>query len=186
MTPYEALYGRKCRSPIGWFEVGEIALFGPDLVLQAMEKFKVIQQRLATAQRRHKSYANVRRRGLEFSIGDWVFLKVSNERELPQELSTVHSVFHVSMLRKCVGDPSCITPIEDVQGTCDLTYEEVPITILDRQVKKIRNKEMASVKVQELVDLSSRRTGHPGAIGELQVDSGLFKSIACILVLYSS
>jgi len=50
MASYEALYGRKCRSPIGWFEVGETALFGPDLVLQVMEKVKVIQQRLATAQ----------------------------------------------------------------------------------------------------------------------------------------
>jgi len=149
------------------FEVGETDLFGPDLVLKAMEKVKVIQQRLATAQSRHKSYADVRRRGLEFSIGDWVFLKVSPmkgvmrfgkkgklspryigpykiirrvgqvayELELPQELSAFHSVFHVSMLRKCVGDPSYITPIEDVQVIGDLTYEEVPIAILDHQVK---------------------------------------------------
>ncbi|XP_049351873.1 uncharacterized protein LOC125816323 [Solanum verrucosum] len=157
----------------------ETALFGPDLVHQAMEKVKVIQQRLATAQSRHKSYANNRRRGLEFFIGDWVFLKVSPmkgvmrfgkkgklspryigpykiirrvgqvayELELPQELSTVHPVFHVSMLRKCIGDPSRITPTEDVHVTEDLTYEEVPITILDRQFKKLRNKEVASVKV---------------------------------------
>ncbi|XP_049343827.1 uncharacterized protein LOC125808122 [Solanum verrucosum] len=179
MAPYEALYGRKYRSPIGWFEVGETALFQPDLVLQAMEKDKVIQQRLATALSRHKSYAEVRRRGLEFSIRDWVFLKVSPMKgvmrfgkkgklspryigpykiirrigqvayqlELPQELSAVHLVFHVSMLRKCVSDLSYITLIEDVQVTGDLTYEEVPIAILDRQVKKLRNKEMASVKV---------------------------------------
>lgn len=59
----------------------------------------------------------------------------------------VHPVFHVSMLRKCIGDPSRITPIEGVQITEDLTYEEVPIAILDRQVKKLRNKEIASVKV---------------------------------------
>ena len=77
MAPYETLYGRKCRSPIGWFETGETALFGPYLVHKAMEKVKVIQQRLETAQSRHKSYAAVRRRGLEFSIGNWVFLKVS-------------------------------------------------------------------------------------------------------------
>ncbi|WMV50413.1 hypothetical protein MTR67_043798 [Solanum verrucosum] len=51
------------------------------------------------------------------------------------------------MLRKCVGDPSRITPTEDVQVTRDLTYEEVPIAILDRQVRKLRNKEVASVKV---------------------------------------
>ncbi|CAN4123902.1 unnamed protein product [Withania somnifera] len=63
MAPYEALYGRKCRSPIGWFEVGEIVLLGPDLVQQAMEKVKVIQQRLKIAQSRHRSYADVTRRG---------------------------------------------------------------------------------------------------------------------------
>ncbi|CAN4106288.1 unnamed protein product [Withania somnifera] len=73
--------------------------------------------------------------------------QVAYELELPQELSTVHPVFHVSMLRKYIGDPSHITPIEDVQVTEDLTYEEVPIAILDRQVKKLRNKEVASVKV---------------------------------------
>ncbi|WMV40922.1 hypothetical protein MTR67_034307 [Solanum verrucosum] len=73
--------------------------------------------------------------------------QVAYELELPQELSAVHSVFRVSMLRKCVGDLSYIIHIEDVQVIWDLTYEEVPIAILDHQVKKLRNKEMASVKV---------------------------------------
>ncbi|KAH0658205.1 hypothetical protein KY289_026953 [Solanum tuberosum] len=66
MAPYEALYGRRCRSPIGWFEVGEEGLIGPDLVHQAMEKVKVIQERLKTAQSRQKSYTDVRGRELEF------------------------------------------------------------------------------------------------------------------------
>ncbi|WMV08514.1 hypothetical protein MTR67_001899 [Solanum verrucosum] len=65
--------------------------------------------------------------------------QVVYELELPQRLSTVHPVFHVSMLRKCVGDPSRITLTEDIQVTRDLTYEEVPIGILDRQVRKLRN-----------------------------------------------
>ncbi|XP_049414651.1 uncharacterized protein LOC125877384 [Solanum stenotomum] len=179
MAPYEALYGRKCRFPIGWFETGETALFGPDLVHQAMEKVKMIQQWLEIAQSRHKSYVDVKRRGLEFFIGYWVFLKVSPmkgvmrfgkkgklspcyigqhkvirrigqvvfELELPQELSIIHLVFHVSMLRKCIGDSSRITPTEDVQVTRDLTYKEVPIAILDRQVQRLRNKEVDSVKV---------------------------------------
>ncbi|XP_049358110.1 uncharacterized protein LOC125822712 [Solanum verrucosum] len=74
-------------------------------------------------------------------------IQVAYELELPQELSIVHSVFHISMLWKYIGDPSRITPTEDVQVTGDLTYEEVPIAILDRQVRKLRNKEVASVKV---------------------------------------
>ena len=77
MTPFEALYGRRCRSPVGWFEVGEMALIGPDLVLDAMEKVRVIREKLKTAQSRQKSYSDVRRRDLEFEVNDWVYLKVS-------------------------------------------------------------------------------------------------------------
>ena len=77
MAPYEALYGRRCRSHVGWFEVGGAALIGPDSVLYAMEKVKLIGDKLKTAQSRQKSYAYVRKRELEFQIDDWVFLKVS-------------------------------------------------------------------------------------------------------------
>ncbi|KAF3676288.1 putative serine/threonine-protein phosphatase PP2A catalytic subunit-like isoform 1 [Capsicum annuum] len=77
MAPFEALYGRRYRSPIGWYEVSETQLYGPNLVHQAMEKVKIIRERLKTAQSRQKSYADVRRRELEFEISDWVFLKVS-------------------------------------------------------------------------------------------------------------
>ena len=58
MAPYEALYGRRCRSPVGWFEPGEARLLGTDLVQDALEKVKVIQERLRTAQSRQKSYAD--------------------------------------------------------------------------------------------------------------------------------
>ncbi|XP_070050022.1 uncharacterized protein [Nicotiana tomentosiformis] len=76
MTPFEALYGRRCRSPIGWFKIGEAELIGPDLVHQAMEKVKIINEWLKTVQSRQKSYSDVRRRNLEFKEDDWVFLKV--------------------------------------------------------------------------------------------------------------
>ncbi|WMV23870.1 hypothetical protein MTR67_017255 [Solanum verrucosum] len=66
MATYEALYGRRCRSPIRWFEVGEVGLIGPDLVHQAMKKVRVIQESLKTVQSRQKSYTDVRRRDLEF------------------------------------------------------------------------------------------------------------------------
>ncbi|XP_075096294.1 uncharacterized protein LOC142174406 [Nicotiana tabacum] len=73
--------------------------------------------------------------------------RVAYELDLPSELGAVNPVFHVSMLRKCIGDPSRITPIEDIHIAEDLSYVEVPITILDRQVRKLRTKEVASVKV---------------------------------------
>jgi len=77
MAPFEALYGTRCRSPIRWFEVGEEELIGPDLVHQAMEKVKIIKERLKNAQSCQKSYSDVRRRDLEFKEDDWVFMKVS-------------------------------------------------------------------------------------------------------------
>ena len=77
MAFYEALYGRRCRSPVGWFEVGETALIGLDLVVYAMEKVQLIRDRLKTTQSRQKSYPDVRRRELEFQVNDWVFRKVS-------------------------------------------------------------------------------------------------------------
>jgi hypothetical protein len=76
MAPYEVLYGRKCRSPICWEEVGERKLLGPELVQMTTEKIKLIHERLRIARSRQKSYAERRRRDLEFQIGNFVFLKV--------------------------------------------------------------------------------------------------------------
>ena len=77
MAPYEALYSRRCRSPLGWFEVGERQLIGPDLVSQSIEVVQVVRDRLLTAQSRQKSYADRRRRPLEFAVDDFVYLRVS-------------------------------------------------------------------------------------------------------------
>ena len=80
MAPYEALYGRPCRSPICWTEVGESSITGPDMIRDTFEKVRLIRQRLLTTQSRKKSYADVRRRPLEFEVGDHVFLKVMSKR----------------------------------------------------------------------------------------------------------
>ncbi|KAF3624676.1 putative LRR receptor-like serine/threonine-protein kinase-like [Capsicum annuum] len=77
MAHFEALYRRRCRSSIWWYEVVETHLFGTDLVHQAMEKVKVIRERLKVAHSLQKSYADIRRRELEFEVDDWVFLKDS-------------------------------------------------------------------------------------------------------------
>ncbi|GJY15472.1 reverse transcriptase domain-containing protein, partial [Tanacetum coccineum] len=76
-APFEALYGRKCRSPILWAEVGEGQLIGPELVQETTEKISQIKDRLKAARDRQKSYADKRRKPLEFSVGDYVLLKVS-------------------------------------------------------------------------------------------------------------
>ena len=77
MAPFEALYGRKCRTPVCWDEVGERRLVGPEIVHITSEKVKVVRDNLKIARDRQKSYANNRRRDLQFEIGDRVFLKIS-------------------------------------------------------------------------------------------------------------
>ena len=77
MAPYEALYGRPCRSPVCWAEVGDKELLGPQIVQETTEKITIIRDRIRTAQSRQKSYADLKRRTLEFAVGDFVFLKVS-------------------------------------------------------------------------------------------------------------
>ena len=77
MAPYEAPYGKQCRTPLCWSEVGKWRLIGPELVQLTAEKIDVIREMLKTAQSRPMSYANRRRKDLEFQIGDCVFLKLS-------------------------------------------------------------------------------------------------------------
>ena len=77
MAPYEALYGRKCQSPLCWFEPGEQSLLGPDLVRQTTEQIRRIRDKILTAQSRQKSYADKRRKPLEFQEGEHVFLKIT-------------------------------------------------------------------------------------------------------------
>ncbi|XP_019251202.1 PREDICTED: uncharacterized protein LOC109230129 [Nicotiana attenuata] len=150
MAPYVSLYGRRCRSPIGWFEPTKVGLLGPDLVHDALEKVDLIQQRLQTAQSRQKSYTNVRRHKLEIKERDQVFLKIGEvayKLELLASMTLIHPVFHVSMLREYMPDPAHIISLEVVEINDSLSYEEEPVEILDRQVRRWRTKDIASVKV---------------------------------------
>ncbi|KAL0560422.1 hypothetical protein IC582_000827 [Cucumis melo] len=179
MAPFEALYGKCCRSPVCWGEVGEQRLMGPELVQSTNEAIQKIRSRMHTAQSRQKSYADVRRKDLEFEVGDKVFLKVAPMRgvvrferrgklsprfvgpfeileqigpvayrlALPPSLSTVHNVFHVSMLRKYVPDPSHVVDYEPLEIDENLSYVEQPVEVLAREVKTLRNKEIPLVKV---------------------------------------
>ncbi|KAJ9546759.1 hypothetical protein OSB04_019302 [Centaurea solstitialis] len=124
MAPFEALYGRKCRTPLCWQETGEKILAGPELIQITHDKIRVIRERMKAAQDRQKSYADKRRRPIEFYVGDMVMLKVSPwkgvlrfgkqgklsprfERvgkqayrlELPKELAGIHDVL-VNMMRQ--------------------------------------------------------------------------------------
>ena len=77
MAPFEFMYGRKCRTPLNWSEVGESQIFRPNILREAEDKVHKIRENLKTAQSRQKSYADKRRRDLAFNIGDFVYIKVS-------------------------------------------------------------------------------------------------------------
>ena len=179
MAPYEALYGRKCRSSLCWEEVGERKLLGPKIIQMIFEKINLIYKRLQTAQSRQKSYYDNSRRKVEFEVGDMIFLKVAPmkgvmrfqkkgklsprfvgpfkilkhigivayELALPPTILGVHNVFHVSLLRKYIPDPSHVLNYEPLKIKDNLTYEEVPIQILDRKDQVLLTKTISLGKV---------------------------------------
>ncbi|XP_062145297.1 uncharacterized protein LOC133852547 [Alnus glutinosa] len=140
-------------SPLYWDEIRERQLLGPELVQVMKEKIALIRKRMLTAQSRQKSYADKRRRELKSAVGDLVYLKVLPMRNVfhfgnKGKLNpSVHDVFHVSQLRKCIHDPSQVISHEplDIQPT--LTYEELPVQILDRKEQQLRTKTIPLVKV---------------------------------------
>ncbi|GKA88097.1 putative reverse transcriptase domain, ribonuclease H-like domain, aspartic peptidase domain protein [Tanacetum coccineum] len=120
-APFEALYGRKCRSPVCWSEVGDAQLTGPEMISETKEMIVQIKNRLLAARSRQKSYADVRRKPLDFEVGDKVMLKVSPWKgpvayklELPRELQGIHNTFHVSNLKKCSSDEDLIILLDEI------------------------------------------------------------------------
>ncbi|XP_070057849.1 uncharacterized protein [Nicotiana tomentosiformis] len=109
--------------------------------LQAVEKIKLIRERLLATQSRQKSYVDNRRRDLEFQVDDLVFLKVSPMK------GVMRFDKKGKLSPRCIRDPSKVIPVDNVQVTEQLSYEEAHIAILDRQVRRLRTKDVASIKV---------------------------------------
>ena len=159
--------------------MGESSITGPNMIRDTSEKVSLIRQRLLTAQSRQKIYAHVRRRPLEFEVGDHVFLKVMPKRgvvrfgkrgklssrfigpfeilemigtvaywlALPPNMSGVHEVFHVSMLRKYTPDPAHVVDWGQIEVDTHGTFEEGPVCILDSRDQILRRKTMRLVRV---------------------------------------
>ncbi|XP_042425963.1 uncharacterized protein LOC122013804 [Zingiber officinale] len=146
MAPYEALYGRKYRSPIHWDEVGQREKMGPEIVKHTTDLVARIRDRMKTAQSRQKSYADNKRRDLKFAVGDHVFVKIAPIKGVMR--FGVHNVFHISMLRKYMSNPSHVLNFEPLQLTPNLSYEERSARILGRQERRLRNKVIKMIKVK--------------------------------------
>nr|GEV78577.1 putative reverse transcriptase domain-containing protein [Tanacetum cinerariifolium] len=179
-APFKALYGQKYRSPVCWAEVGDAQLTSPELIHETTEKIVQIKQRIQVARDRQKSYADVRRKPLEFQVGDRVMLKVSpwkgvvhfgkrgklNQRyigpfkvlakvgtvayrlELPEQLSRVHSTFHVSNLKKCLSDEPLVISLDEVHIDDKIRFVEEPVEVMDREVKRLKQSRIPIIKVR--------------------------------------
>ncbi|GJT27613.1 putative reverse transcriptase domain-containing protein [Tanacetum coccineum] len=151
-APFEALYGRKYRSPIMWAEVREGQLIGPELVQETTEKISQIKDRLKAARDRQKSYADKRRKPLEFSVGDYVLLKVSPWKGVvrfgKKGKLAPRFVGPFKIIEKCLADPTLQMPLDKIRVDVKLNFVEEPVEILEREFKKLKRSRIAIVKVR--------------------------------------
>ncbi|GJS99930.1 putative reverse transcriptase domain-containing protein [Tanacetum coccineum] len=150
-APFEVLYGRKCRSPVCWAEVGDVKLTGLKIVHETMEKIIQIKSRIQAARDRQKSYTDVRRKPLEFQVGDKVMLKVSPWKGVicfGKRGKLNSSTFYVSNLKKCLSDESLVIPLDEIQTDDKLHFVEEPVEIMDQEVKRLKQSRIPIVKVR--------------------------------------
>ncbi|GKD33659.1 putative reverse transcriptase domain-containing protein [Tanacetum coccineum] len=160
-APFEALYGRKCRSPVLWAKIGEGSLIGPELVQETIDKVVIIKEKLKAARDRQKSYADNRRKPLEFEkkgklasryVGPFEILErissVAYRLRLSEELSGVHDTFHVSNHMKCLADASLHVPLDEIKVYKTLRFVEELVEIMDHEIKSLKRSKISLVKVR--------------------------------------
>ncbi|GJU22870.1 hypothetical protein Tco_1156212 [Tanacetum coccineum] len=153
-TPFEALYGQKCISPVCWTEVGDVQLMGLEIIHETTKKILQIRQRLQAARDRQRSYANVRRRPLEFQVGDRVMLKVSPQKGVisfgkrgklnPQYIGPFKILKRVDLATYKLELPE---ELRNLRLDDKLNFMEEPVEIMDQEVKQLRQSRIPVVKV---------------------------------------
>ena len=123
MAPYEALYGRKCRTPLCWTELSERKVIGPDLIQETEEKVKIIRERLKVVTDRQKSYANMKRKDIRYEVSEKLFLKVSSWKKV------------MRLGKKSKLSPRFIGPYEVIKKVGPVAYH----LALPQELEKIHN-----------------------------------------------
>ncbi|GJT28509.1 hypothetical protein Tco_0908784 [Tanacetum coccineum] len=127
-------------------------LTGPEIIHETTKKIVQIKSRIQAARDRQKSYADIRRKPLEFQVEDKIITKVGTvayQLELPEQLSRVHNTFHISNLKKCMSDKTLAIPLDEIQVDNKLHFIEEPgRSILDREVKRLKQSRILIVKVR--------------------------------------
>nr|GEU30235.1 putative reverse transcriptase domain-containing protein [Tanacetum cinerariifolium] len=154
-APFESLYGQKCRSPVIWAEVGKSQLIGPKFIQETTKKIIRIKERLKTTRDRQKSYANKRRKPVEFNVGDRVLLKVSSWKGMvrfgrkgklaPRYVGPFEIVKRVGLF---LAYASLQVPLEEIEISDKLHFVEESVEVVDREVKKLKQKRIPIVKVR--------------------------------------
>ncbi|GKA65870.1 putative reverse transcriptase domain-containing protein [Tanacetum coccineum] len=156
VVPFEALYGQKCRSPVCWAKDGDAQLTGPEIIHETTEKIVQIRNRMQVACDRQKSYADKRRKPLEFQVGDKVMLKVSPWKGVicfgkrgklnPRYIRPFKILTRVGL--KCLSDETLVIPLEEIQVDDKLNFVKEPVEIMDREVKQLKQSYIPIIKVR--------------------------------------
>ncbi|GJS90894.1 putative reverse transcriptase domain-containing protein [Tanacetum coccineum] len=146
-APFEALYSCKCRSPICWAKVGDAQLTGPEIVHETTEKIIQIKKHIQAARDRQKSYADRRRKPLEFQVGDKVMLKVSPWKGVIRFRKRGKLNPRYIGPFKCFSDEPLAIPFDKIQIDDKLNFIEEPVKIMDHEVKRLKQSRIPIVKV---------------------------------------
>ncbi|GJX39554.1 putative reverse transcriptase domain-containing protein [Tanacetum coccineum] len=147
---FEALYGRKCRSPICWAKVGDSQHTGPDIVHETTEKIIQIKSRIQAAQRVIR-FGKRGKLNSRYTRPFKILAKVGTvayRLELPEQLSRVHSTFHVSNLKKCLSEETLVLPLDEIQIDDKLYFIKEPVEIMDCEVKRLKQSRIPIVNVR--------------------------------------
>ncbi|GJT88101.1 putative reverse transcriptase domain-containing protein [Tanacetum coccineum] len=151
-VPFEALYGRKCRSPIYWAEVGDSQLTGLEIIHETTKSIIQIKKRIQVARDRQKSYVDRRRNPLEFEVRDKVMLKVSSWKGVIRfgkrgKLNPRYIGHFKILAKKCFIDAPLAIPLDEIQIDDKLNFIEEPVEIMDREVEWLKQSHFPNMKV---------------------------------------
>ncbi|GJW19008.1 putative reverse transcriptase domain-containing protein [Tanacetum coccineum] len=150
VVPFEALYGKKCRSPVCWAEVGQVQLTGPEIVQETTEKIIQIKKRIQLARDRQKSYADLKRTLDRFKVLEKVGSPMAYKLELLQS-EQVHNMYPCILpttMKKCYADEPLAVPLDGLHFDDKLQFVEEPVEIMDREVKRLKRSRIPIIKVR--------------------------------------
>ncbi|GJX95010.1 hypothetical protein Tco_0349596 [Tanacetum coccineum] len=161
-APFKALYGRKRRSHVLWAEIRGSSLIGPELVQETTNKVVLVKEKPKAARDRQKSYADKRRKALEFEVGDQVLLKVSpwkgvvhfGKKGLTGGVEIACMELFMLKSKKCLADACLHVPLDEIKSTV-IRFSRKILEIMDREIRKLKRRKIVLVKVSCVIGIGS-------------------------------